>query len=778
MMQMWLMFLIAAPCAALQVDELDKSESGKNPLAKVVGMMEDMRTELEKEAKNEKDIFEEAMCICKKGEKELQGVVMFSTSEIERLESKVEHGTASKAKLGSELKDHATDKAETTKALEEATVIREKENAKFIADEADMKSNLEGLSQAIPMIENQAAGGASFIQGGDDSGHGAKLLRIVEDYGSKAVGSDKKEILTSFLESSISGQESAPELSAGVAEILGILKSMKDEMQADYDEMSKDEHTAAVGYQEMKEAKSKHLKLLTETMLDKEKREGQATLSLAEDKDSLDDTNEELANAQKYLKQLQDACETKAKQRDIRAKMRMDEITALSEAIDILTSDDATDAIKKATGNEPTLLAIKHPQPHKSYWALVQKTATLKDKTAAHIVQTAKRPLLKLLSIKTATHENAKEDVQDMDLFQMARPAGINKDDPAATKVVNFMIDNMVHQLHNDDVEDEHKKDWCFNETDVMTRVQEEKTLLEESLNTSIAAMTEDLTGLNAEIKELEETIYEQDQTVLKATKQRKEEHDDFVMTFQAMDTSLRLLDRAAVKLNRIYNPEMQKAKEEAVKKAAAEAAGLGLLQKSATHKASIQSHTNEANSKVDPIVLPDTPVEYEKKESGGVIGLMDKLKSEIKADMKESEIDEKYASRDYVALMKDQKVMRAQNVESLHTKQAQAADLEDRIHKDSELQEFTIQELAALKVYLRQLDIECTFIMKNFENRHDARVGEEMGLEGAETIVTHEEPPTHKGTVQGFEDEHSMKQVDEHFPHDSLEDAMGKKPE
>merc|ERR1719213_1393375 len=217
----------------------------------------------------------------------------------------------------------------------------------------------------------------------------------------------------------------------------------------------------------------------------------------------------------------------------------------------------------------------------------------------------AKRPLLKLLSLKTTIHETD------------TRPAGIDKDGPAATKVVNFMIDNMVQQLHDDDVDDEHKKDWCFNETDVMARVQEEKILLEENLNTSIASMTEDLGNLNVEIKELEETIYQQDQTVLKATKQRKEEHEDFVKTFQAMDTSLRLLDRAATKLNRFYNPEMQKAKEDAVKKAAAEAAGLGLLQKSSTHKASIQSHTNEANSKVDPIVLPDTPVEYEKKESG-----------------------------------------------------------------------------------------------------------------------------------------------------------------
>merc|ERR1719443_2586101 len=330
----------------------------------------------------------------------------------------------------------------------------------------------------------------------------------------------------------------------------------------------------------------------------------------------------------------------------------------------------------------------------------------------------------------------------------------------------------MVHQLHNDDVEDEHKKDWCFNETAVMTQLNEDKIVLEDQLNSSIAEMTEDLTGLQAEIKELEDTIYEQDQTVLKATKQRKEEHDDFVKTFQAMDTSLRLLDRAATKLNRIYNPEMQKAKEEAVKQKTLEEAGLGLLQKSS--KAAVQLHSSKkASDKVDPIVLPDTPVEYEKKESGGLIGLMDKLKSELKADSKEAEVDEKYATRDYVALMKDQKVMRAQNVKSLHTKQAQGAELDERIQRDSELQELTLQELAALKVYLRQLDVECTFIMKNFESRHDSRVGEEVGLESAETIVTHEDPPQYKNVEKAMDEEHSMKQVDAHFPHDTLEDAM-----
>lgn len=337
-----------------------------------------------------------------------------------------------------------------------------------------------------------------------------------------------------------------------------------------------------------------------------------------------------------------------------------------------------------------------------------------------------------------------------------------------ATKVVNFMIDNMVHHLHDEDVDDEHKKVFCFNETETQTRMQEEKTLLADQLDTTISKLGDDLAALTAEVKELEESIDQLDQDVAKATVQRKTEHQEFVDTFAAMDTSIRLIDRAAVKLQRFYNPKMVEAKEKEAL-AAAGVVGLAQVRTVTDHRAG-----NAQHSGVDPIVLPDTPVTYEKKESGGVIGLMDQLKTEVSADMKEAEVDEKYAARDYTELMKDSKTTRAADFKSLTTKKSQKAQTEDKLFKAKEQNEMTLQELDQIKIYLRQLDIECTFLMKNFEARHDARVGEEVGLEGAETIVTHEEPPSHKDTEEAFESEHSHKQVQSHFPDETLEDVMG----
>merc|ERR1719235_812332 len=81
----------------------------ENPIRKITGMLKDMQTELEHEAANEAEIFDKAMCVCETGEKELQGVIDTSTSEIARLTSKIESETAEKAKMDKDLVMHAKD---------------------------------------------------------------------------------------------------------------------------------------------------------------------------------------------------------------------------------------------------------------------------------------------------------------------------------------------------------------------------------------------------------------------------------------------------------------------------------------------------------------------------------------------------------------------------------------------------------------------------------------------------------------------------------------------
>merc|ERR1719387_3280527 len=273
------------------------------------------------------------------------------------------------------------------------------------------------------------------------------------------------------------------------------------------------------------------------------------------------------------------------------------------------------------------------------------------------------------------------------------------------------------------------------------------------------------------------------DQNVLKATKQRKEEHFTFAQEYQAMDTAVQLIDKAANRLNAFYNPKMSKAfpqvdksfeqtsymadKESsrpAVTAMTQEATSTGEDSGKEQNYGASFVQVSKDDSKVDPVILPTTPKTYEKKESGGVLGLMNEMKTDLKTDMKEAEMEEKHASIDYVREMGEAKEQRAADVKAKTDKEATLAKTEEKLVQATQLNELTIEEIAQIKIYLRKLHIECDFLMRNYENRHEARVDEEVGLETAETIVTHEEPPNHLETEKLYEEEHSKKQVDEHF--------------
>merc|ERR1719161_1045219 len=89
---------------------------GPNPIHKVTGMLNDMKTELEKEKETEKEVFEKAMCICETGEAGLQKVIDQSNTDIPRLTSSIESMTAETKKLKAEIKAHEEDKAATESA--------------------------------------------------------------------------------------------------------------------------------------------------------------------------------------------------------------------------------------------------------------------------------------------------------------------------------------------------------------------------------------------------------------------------------------------------------------------------------------------------------------------------------------------------------------------------------------------------------------------------------------------------------------------------------------
>merc|ERR1719224_224129 len=134
----------------------------------------------------------------------------------------------------------------------------------------------------------------------------------------------------------------------GSGEILGMLKSMKDELSRNIAQLEKDEAAAVAGFTDMKASKEKEIEFADESIESKKERVGTLAVEIVKNKDAVEDSAAEAAAAKKFAATLEKQCAAKKKEFAEISKMRADEQAAIGEAIGILTDDDALDVFKKS----------------------------------------------------------------------------------------------------------------------------------------------------------------------------------------------------------------------------------------------------------------------------------------------------------------------------------------------------------------------------------------------------------------------------------------------
>merc|ERR1719224_340395 len=123
----------------------------------------------------------------------------------------------------------------------------------------------------------------------------------------------------------------------GSGEILGMLKSMKDELSRNIAQLEKDEAAAVAGFTDMKASKEKEIEFADESIESKKERVGTLAVEIVKNKDAVEDSAAEAAAAKKFAATLEEQCATKKKEWAAICKARADELAGISEAIGILT---------------------------------------------------------------------------------------------------------------------------------------------------------------------------------------------------------------------------------------------------------------------------------------------------------------------------------------------------------------------------------------------------------------------------------------------------------
>jgi len=475
-------------------------------------MMTNMQKKIQGEMKTKEDMFNKFMCYCKSADK-LQATITTAEEKIPQLESSLKEDAASKSQLQADVKGANSDRSEAEKTLGKAASIREKEAKEYAAIAADTKTNINAMAKAIPAIEQGTS--AAFLQTNTGVTNTLRQLSVSMDM--EAVDRD---LLASFL----SGQSS----SKGSGEILGILKQMKDEMEKDLADATSDETSRAGDYESLVAAKGKEKAALTKAIETKTVRIGELSVGLAQTKNDLEDTTENLAEDKTMLANLGKNCAIKEKEFEEFKKVTSAELVALADTIKMLNDDDALDLFKKTL-------------PSASSFMQVQVTAKSMQRRA-------------LALLKTLRHAKGHKDHR-LDFLELALRGGQMGFD----KIV-AMVDGLMTVLKKEQVGDDDKKAYCLAEFDKQEDIQKGLGLDISDLGKAIDDGSEQMKTFAKEVAALMEGIKDLDKSVAEATATRKEENAQVTETTSANAAAKDLLGMAKNRLNKFYNPKQYKA--------------------------------------------------------------------------------------------------------------------------------------------------------------------------------------------------------------------------
>jgi len=682
-----------------------------NPIRKVVNLLEDMQKEVEAEGAKEKELYDKFMCFCTGGTEDLEKTAADSKSAFETLTAKFDSMTGEKKGLEEDIKTHTADKAAAEKDLAEATSIRDNEKAAYDAEFASKTGTFEALGKAIPAIEGGLSG-AALVQ---SPGLNLAALRKAVTTANQVLTSGNKKTILQFLEGATPGS----------SEILGMLKSMKDELSRTLAEMEKSEASAVKGFGDMKATKTKEIEFASESIESKKERSGTLAVEIIQTKGEAEDASKEQADAEKFLATLDKQCADKKKDWAERSKMRAEEISAIGQAIAILNDDDALDVFKKAAAS--SFIEIK-PKSFLQLKGHPQASLKVLQKAEAIITNAAKQN---------------KDHKAQMLLIAMRSKLRAKSAGAVDFTEVTKMVDEMIAVLGAQQKDDATQKDFCIAELTKNEKAMADTQDKLSSLGSTIEEMTDAIADADQSIKDLTESIAALDKDVAEATANRKEEHGEYLESLKLTETAIELLGKAKNRLNKFYNPAVYKAppKTEMSMEDKIVAAGTSALTQSevkfdsdddAASFMQIKSHVHVA-----PPEAPETFGEFKKsKKSGGVIGLMDMMIGDLKMSLGEIKFGEKTAQTDYVDLMDSSSAKRAQDGKSLTDQEAGKADLTEKLTQAKESQHLTMKELENIHSTISGLHGACDFIIKNFEYRLKARTSEIEGLKNAKAVL------------------------------------------
>jgi len=670
--------LILSPSAAANVATKDEN-SKQYPITKVVTLLKDMQSQLEKEGEEDEEVYDKMACWCKTNDREKSMSLKEAESRISDLTTTIETTAASSGRLKTEIANEASDLAKSEKALGQLTAMRTKQAAEFNGEEKDMLQSIQALGSAITVLSKHHKGEAfdqaalatiSKVMSQQMRKHASLLQGIITPH-------QKRLVLGAFLQD---GQQ--PNYKPQSSEIFGILRQMKETFEGNLADSQKEELANAKAFEEQKAAKMDEIKAIGGSLSGKQTQLAKSDETNAQSKEDLEDTQNALTIDDEFLIDLKKRCKMTDQEWEVRQKSRQEEIAAIVQAIAILTDDSARDNFSKTLGGGAA--------------SFVQKTTLRTARHAGARLEAVR--VLKAAAVKTGSPA----------LSGLAVAAQLD----AFTKV-KAAIDKMVKELAMQMKAEIKEKDYCTDKLNENELQNERQVRKKSDTESKIEGLKMVMSELAASLTTLKSEIAEMNVQIKRAGEDRELANKDFQGTVSDQRETQTLLHKAINVLKAVYTKQ---------------AAG----KKASLIKANVE----------DDLFAPPPPPsgfkDYAKNEGGGgAVALLTQILGDAKVLEAEAMKDEQQGQETYEKFVQDtNKAISAKAKSIVNKSQDKAKAEQDMGNSKTDLQQQS-SELSTLGNSRKDLRIQCDFLLKNFDVRQQARDEEIEALKQAKAILS-----------------------------------------
>lgn len=647
---------------------------------KVITMISDLQKQVLAEGEKEAASYEKFACFCKDTSAEKAQAITKGTDQQTSLTATIGTLQDKRADLDEEIETLTKEIKELEKAMKKATKERKETLGVYEKNAADLEGALSALQGAIEVLKSSKS--PSLVQLNSI----AKTVRtaaLMADALGLEDGTKIQRSVGFFLQQDPSvPMENYKFHSDSVIETLETLQGdfRKEKQELDAAEVKSVAEFDAFMQEHSDIVKAKNLQL------DDAKESRSNTIAdIAMASEELTTTSADLLDDQEYLMDLSQMCQDKAKTWDQRTKVRADELSAITAALTIIKS-----TVSEKTSAATVRFAQQGVSVRMARAVASSDVAMEAIEAAAEEADNApaKAPVafLQRLVQRHASPEDGRQAV-----INLLKKSGSKLHSTLLTSLasqiaadpfakIKKLIQELIERLLAEAANEANQKGWCDKAQADAKQKRDYAADKVEELNGQMAQLEALRNKLTEEITVLNEEIADLDSKRKEATSMRNEEKAENEATVTEAEAGLEAVNMAIDILDKFY------------KTAAKEEVDLSLLQGPADDAPDAGFDNGEAYTGAGG-------------EAGGILGMLDVIKSDFERTISETQKAEAAAAEEYQNFMTQsgkslaEKTMASEQKTSQKDRAVQELeDADDDLQSQSKLLNTAIAELLDLK--------------------------------------------------------------------------------